>query len=737
MRYKIDKINKKGTKLYIGGWVKGKSPSANIEYKLLDYNKINLELDIKKTQRPDVNKIFFTDYEKVTELGFDFEFLYDETKTYYFVIKVDKEVKVIKLNKNTLERINNKTLKRLERLKDSIRFKSLKKGVNYLKKEGFKAFLKKVYYKFKNLDDKYYYVNWYNRVKPTYLELDKQKKIKFEKQIKFSIVVPIFETPDIFLKEFIDSVLAQTYQNFELCFADGSRVGKDKKDIVEKYINRDLRIKYKLIGENLGISGNTNVALDMVSGDFIVFCDHDDVLVENALFECAKAINFDNNIDCLYSDEDKLDMYTGELHDPHFKPDFNIDLLRSVNYISHLFVAKKGLIEECGKFESIYDGAQDYDFIFRIVEKAKKVYHIPKVLYHWRCHMDSTAINPESKLYAFEAGKRAIKAHLDRSFSNTSVKIKDVLDGVDYGIYHVKYGNNNELISVIIPNKDHIEDLDKAIRSLYLKGSYKNLEFIIVENNSVDEKTFAYYKDIQKEFFNVKVVYFKGTFNYSAINNYGVSFANGEYLLFLNNDIELINEDSIEEMLGLIRREDVGVVGARLLYPDDSIQHAGVVVGFGGIAGHTFIGLQKEERSYFNRAMIMQDYSAVTAACMLSKKSIFEAVNGFSEELAVAFNDIDYCMKVRALDKLIVYNPQALFYHYESKSRGLEDTKEKIERFNREIATFMKKWPEILEKGDPFYNPNLTLKKSNFELKDLETEKIGEKYRIKGIEAYL
>jgi len=367
---------------------------------------------------------------------------------------------------------------------------------------------------------------------------------------------------------------------------------------------------------------------------------------------------------------------------------------------------------------------------------AKKIVHIPKVLYHWRCHMNSTASNPQSKLYAFEAGARAIKAHIERM--GNSLPVEKIEKGVDYGIYH-KYFIMKEqpLLSIIIPNKDHSDDLDLAIRSIVTKSTYKNIEFIVVENNSTEKKTFDYYEKIQKEFDNVKVVFWEREFNYSLINNFGVGYASGEYLFFLNNDIEMINPTSIEEMMWYAFRKDVGIVGARLLYNDDTIQHAGVVVGFGGVAGHTFIGLSDVENSYFHRALTLQDYSAVTAAALITKKSIFNEVGGFSEELAVAFNDIDFCMKVRSKDYLVVYNPYALFYHYESKSRGLEDSPEKIERFNRETAIFMKRWPKILAEGDPYYNPNLTLRKSNFALRDLLHEKIGEPFIDEKIKKYL
>ena len=330
-------------------------------------------------------------------------------------------------------------------------------------------------------------------------------------------------------------------------------------------------------------------------------------------------------------------------------------------------------------------------------------------------------------MYAFEAGARAIKAH----FQRCNIPVESVEKGVDFGIYHTKFAIKGEpLVSVVIPNKDHHSDLDLCIRSLMEKGTYKNLEFIVVENNSTDKATFSYYERIQKEYPNVRVVTWEKGFNFSAINNFGVKHARGEYLLFLNNDTEIIEKDVIREMLGYCQREDVGAVGARLLYQDDTIQHAGVVVGFGGIAGHTFIGLHRAENSYFHRAMCAQDYSAVTAACIMTKKVLFDQVEGFTEELAVAFNDIDFCMKIRSLGKLVVYNPYALLYHYESKSRGLEDTPEKVARFNREIAIFAKRWPDILRNGDPYYNPNLTLRKSNFALRDLKKEKIGEPYKL-------
>ena len=345
--------------------------------------------------------------------------------------------------------------------------------------------------------------------------------------------------------------------------------------------------------------------------------------------------------------------------------------------------------------------------------KDEEICHIPKILYHWRCHEDSTAENPESKLYAFEAGRKAVQEHYDRIGIPAEVE-----HGQFYGMYKTKFlWEGQPLISIVIPNKDHVDDLKKCMDSIEEKSTYRNFEFVIVENNSTEQETFEYYKEIEEKE-NVTVLYYEGEFNFSRINNYGVKNAKGEYILLLNNDTEIINPDCLKEMLGYCMRNDVGIVGARLYYEDDTIQHAGVILGFGGMAGHAFIGSSRFDNGYFSRIICAQDLSAVTAACMMVKKEIFEAVGGLTEEYRVAFNDIDFCMKVRALGKLIVYNPAVELYHYESKSRGLEDTPEKVERFNSEVARFIESWSKELEAGDPYYNPNLTLDKADFSLKE-------------------
>ncbi len=730
MKYKIDVVRIRENSITLNGWVVGKDPEARAEFFVEDAQHRPIAFQYVSTRRDDVSQIY---YKKIydRDFGFDIRFPYERGKDYYLIIRCEGRKARIKYNEQLIEKRASVAYKRMQKIRDLMNMETVHVAMDFWKENGLRALILKSKHKIQGLDNDYDYGEWYELTKPSKEELERQRNTHFDYEPRLSIVIPVYKTPERYLQEMLDSIVSQTYSKWEVCIADGSPRGESRERLIKRYADRDTRFKYVILGENKGISGNTNAAMDMAQGDFLVLADHDDTLTPDALFECVKAMNEDPLYDVIYSDEDKLDMDGQALFDPHFKPDFNPDLLTSVNYICHLFVVNRNLVEAIGGFRQEFDGAQDYDFIFRCTEQARKVHHIPKVLYHWRCHMNSTASNPESKMYAFEAGARAIKAHYDRM----GIAVDSVEKGVDYGIYHTRFHLDEEpLVSVIIPNKDHRADLDLCLTSLLDKGTYRNLEVIVVENNSTEPETFDYYEELQEKRKNVRVVTWKRKFNFSAINNYGVTFAHGEYLLFLNNDVEVIEPDVIREMLGYARRDDVGIVGARLLYQDDTIQHAGVVIGFGGIAGHTFIGLHQAENSYFHRAMCAQDYSAVTAACMMSKRSLFDQVGGFREELAVAFNDIDYCLKIRSLGKKVVYNPYALLYHYESKSRGLEDTPEKVERFNREVARFIGYWPEIVINGDPYYNPNLTLRKSNFALRDLLKEKIGEPYNL---EVYL
>ncbi len=708
--YNIDWVHVEPLKIILSGWAVSTSGTDKVHVSVRDDMGKALKVKMQRTKRKDVEDAGLIEAHNV-ECGFIVEFICDPGKCYTLVIEDG-----VKRKKIRLDPVKLKKYERAQRSKQfAVRFvkalnkKNIEKGMKYLRKNGLHG-LKDHILSCVNAQGKPYQ-QWFEENKATEADLKKQRETIFAWQPKVSIIVPTYKTPEIFLREMIDSVRNQSYQNWELCIADGSGGDENVERILEEYAVMDSRIKYCLLKENLGISGNTNAALDLVSGDYVGLFDHDDILTPDALFEVASALQ-EYRYDILYTDEDKMTGDGSEFNDPNFKPDFSMDLFRSHNYITHFFVVKTEIIKKIGGFRSEFDGSQDYDLMFRCIEESDKIRHIPKILYHWRIHMNSVAGDPASKMYAYEAGKHAIEEHLKRVGIEASVEHVGL-----WGMYHVKYATPGDpKISIIIPNKDHIEDLDLCIKSIQKRSIYKNYEFIIIENNSSEKKTFEYYKYLEEQYSNVKVVYWKEGFNYSAINNFGVQYAAGEYLLFLNNDTEMITESALSEMLGICMRKDVGAVGAKLLYADDTVQHAGIVIGFGNYAGHVHVGLKRDDYGYMVRARINCNYSAVTAACLMTKKALFEEVGGFDEQFAVACNDVDLCLKLRKADKLIVYNAFSEWHHYESKSRGYEDTPEKLKRFEKEVEKFQKKWPEILENGDPFYNPNFAINQAPYTL---------------------
>lgn len=532
----------------------------------------------------------------------------------------------------------------------------------------------------------------------------KQKNMKFHNQPCISILVPLYNTPKLFLEEMIASMLSQTYQNWELILADGS----DQMDLKE-FIPNDQRVKYIKLPENKGIVENTNAAYKYASGEYIGLLDHDDCLACNCLFEVAKAIN--EGAQMIYTDEVtfKKDVFK-DAFQPNLKPDFSWDTLRSYNYICHFFCFQASLLEDKEELlNKDMEGSQDYDLILRISERAKQITHISKILYFWRAHEHSTAQSIEAKPYTMDAAKRALSAHLKR------VGLKGtVLDNSIPTTYKINYDIiGKPKVSILIPNKDHKADLSVCVKSILKKSTYENYEIIIIENNSIEDETFVCYKELES--LGVKIVTYQGNFNYSKINNYGESFASGDYLILLNNDVEVITPSWIEEMLMYAQREDVGCVGCRLLYKDDTIQHAGVVVGIGSVAGHAHKYLHKDAYGFMSRLQIVQNMSAVTAACLMINKADYEAVDGLDEGFQVAFNDIDFCLRINRLGKLNVFTPFSELYHYESKSRGAEDSEEKVKRFQSEIKRFESKWGLWLT--DPYYNDQLTLLKEDFSLK--------------------
>ena len=589
---------------------------------------------------------------------------------------------------------------------------TIRKGFRYMKHYGPKEFWIRLHERFE--PEEVPYGPWYRAYIPTEETLETQRKQKFDYSPLISIAVPAYQTPVEFLRQMIESLIVQTYSNWELCIVNASPDNEEMQKVLAEYSAGDSRVRFCNLKENLGIAENTNRAFAMAKGEFVGLLDHDDLLAPNALYETVKILQDHPQADALYTDEDKVTTELDEHFQPHLKPDFNLDLLRSNNYICHFFVVRKSIVEKAGGFRKEFDGAQDYDFIFRCTEKAGEVLHVPEILYHWRTHKASTADNPASKMYAFEAGKRAIEAHLERTGTKGEVSHTQ-----DLGFYRVKYPVQGEpLVSIIIPNREEKETLQACVESIFEKTTYKNYEIIIVENNSSSEEIFRYYRKLSQDP-RIRLLRWKKEFNYSAINNFGVRHAKGDYLFFLNNDVKVINPDWLSEMLGVCQRPEVGAVGAKLIYPDNTIQHAGCVIGMGGIAGHMFVNMPAERTGYLHKASLLQDMSCVTAACMMMKKNVFLEAGGFTEELAVAFNDVDLCLKVRSHGHLIVYDPYVKLYHYESKSRGAEDSEEKVRRFQSEIEYIRSHWMEILKNGDPYYNKNLSLSKWNYSLKPL------------------
>ena len=548
-----------------------------------------------------------------------------------------------------------------------------------------------------------------------------EQQTTFSKNVKFSILVPLYNTPETSLTEMIDSIVRQSYGNWELCLGDGSDaehryVGK----ICRRLARKDARIRYRKLEGSQSSSENANACLEMVTGDYIGLFEHGDLLHPSALYEymqkvCGEAADF------LYSDENMFHEIPTDAFWSYYKPDYAPDTLRSCNYIHHFTVFSRALLDRAGGgFRTEYDGSQDYDMILRLTEQAKRIIHIPKVLYYRRSHEDCIASDAAVKPYTMDTARAAVAAHLERTGLKGTVENSRVPS-----TYKVRYEiKGHPLISIIIPNKDHTEDLDKCLKSILEKSTWTNLEILVVENNSTKQQTFDYYREIERDK-RIRVIPWEKGFNYSAINNFGAQFAAGEYLLLLNNDIEVITPDWIEQMLMFAQRPDVGAVGAMLYYPDDRVQHAGIILGIGGVAGHAHKYFARGEYGYASRMAIAQNLSGVTAACVLIRRKVWEEVGGLDEGFAVAYNDVDLCMRIRKAGYLIVWTPYAELYHYESKSRGLEDNAEKQMRFKGEFNQFMNKWGKELKEGDPYYNPNLTLITEDFAYKDDRMEKNG------------
>lgn len=594
----------------------------------------------------------------------------------------------------------------------------------------------------------------------------RERETVFPRMVKISILVPLWNNQKEYQVEMLDSVMNQTYGNWELCLADGS--DQDHAylgDICREYAARSGgRIVYKHLDKNGGIAGNTNACLQMATGEYMGLLDQDDVLHPSVLYEYVKAIN-EQGADYLYCDETTFK--GGDIDHMltmHFKPDYAPDNLRANNYICHFSVFARNLLDGDELFRPEFDGSQDHDMILRLTDNAKKIVHVPRLMYYWRSHPGSTAANIEAKPYAVEAARGAVAAHLRKhGFENFQIESTRAFDT----IFRIRYQVlGTPKISIVIANKDHVEDLRRAVDSIWGRSNYSNYEIIIVENNSTSETVREYYGTflgypykstqgsrekpplpspkeaggksaaqgtggeiavnpetdggvLRSQDGRRAVVTYCGEFNYSAVNNLGVAYARGEYILLLNNDTEVITVNWMEELLMYAQREDVGAVGAKLYYEDHTIQHAGVVIGLGAhrTAGHTHYRVPTQNLGYMGRLCYTQNVTAVTGACLLVKKRLYVEAGGLDEDFAVSLNDVDFCLKLRRMGYLNVFTPFAELYHYESVSRGLDDKGEKAQRYNRESERFRDKWKAELEAGDPYFNPNFSLDKSDFSLK--------------------
>lgn len=698
----VDSIIKNGKTgaITMTGWALNQTLKQSPEIVVDD--KYQNDVTIQRLYRMDVNTLF----EVPNEENCGFEIKVAETVKgtlpINFLSGQSKKTYSLKMNKRYKLEIGTETPTQLKVAK-------VKKGLNYLRKNGIKSTLQRYQLEKRIGGDEYR--AWILKNETDDFSVFANRINELKQQPLISVIMPVFNVEVRWLSEAIDSLFKQVYPNWELCICDDASTSSELKKFLAKIVKTDQRIKVVYSKENGHISKASNAALSLATGEFVALMDNDDVLSPLALLRVAEAVNQNHDLKLIYSDEDKIDE-NGKRFEPAFKPDWAPDLLMGTNYISHLGVYQRELVNELSGFRVGYEGAQDYDLVLRVVEKIdeNQIYHIPEVLYHWRALPGSTAKGQDEKDYAGDAGLRALRDALNRRNLAGNVS-----KGIASGFYDIRYDVlEEEKVSIIIPTKNGSDVLKACVDSIIEKTTYPNYEIIIADNGSDEAAIETLYQEYQAKIGNRFVVQrINIPFNFSRINNIAAKSAKGKYVLFLNNDTEVINPDWMTIMVSYAQFQRVGCVGAKLYYPDNTIQHAGIVMGLGGIAGHGHHYFPKGDLGYFGRLYLDNDYMAVTAACVMLKKSDFEAVGGFDEEFVVAFNDVDLCLKVYDLGRVNIWAHQATLYHYESKTRGYENTAEKIQRFEGEKKLLQKKWPEYIE-HDPFYNPNLTRGTGNF-----------------------
>ncbi|QPB60162.1 glycosyltransferase family 2 protein [Enterococcus faecalis] len=691
--------------LTITGWALDTITKESPTFTINNENQVSA-YNIQRVLREDVNQIYQT--EPAIEAGFvvTLEGI-KQKKVLPFHFQSSAHVVTVDFPLNKKYPVIPGTEDKVTRL-----WIKAKKGFKYMAKNGISHTIQRA--KIEKLRKQASYPNWLARNEVLDIEAMTQEIATFHYQPKISIAMPVYNVEEKWLRLCIDSILNQVYTNWELCMADDASTDPNVKKILTEYQQLNERIRVVFREQNGHISEATNSALAIATGEFVALLDNDDELAINAFYEVVKVLNENPELDLIYSDEDKIDM-DGNRSDPAFKPDWSPDLLLGTNYISHLGVYRRSILEEIGGFRKGYEGSQDYDLVLRFTEKTTKerITHIPKVLYYWRMLPTSTAVDQGSKGYAFEAGLRAVQDALVRRGINGHAT-----HGAANGLYDVYYDIESEkLVSIIIPTKNGYKDVQRCVSSIIEKTTYQNYEIIMADNGSTDPKMQELYAKFEQQLpgrFFVESIDIP--FNFSTINNRAAKKAHGEYLLFLNNDTEVITENWLTLMVSFAQQERIGCVGAKLLYPNNTVQHAGVILGLGGVAGHGHYGYPHGDLGYFGRLAINVNYSAVTAACLLMKKADFDAVGGFEEAFTVAFNDVDLCLKVQALGRDNVWLHEAELYHFESQTRGYDDKGKKKKRFEQEKVMMEEKWGPLIE-NDPFYNPNLTRDIPNFSLR--------------------
>lgn len=628
-----------------------------------------------------------------------------------FVKSEGKLYPISSLKNNIFGRLFRKIKSLIKKIlvKIKILFRTIYKGIKFLWKEHhfivppsiWKKYIKAFIERIKNGGvDLFYnpfrqdeYLKWINEQENEEINCD------FKYNPLISVLIPVYNIGEKYLTECIESILNQTYKNFEICLVDDCSTNEETIKTLKKYENNE-KIKILYRKKNGHISAATNDALKMATGEFIALVDNDDVITVDALASIVKVLNENKDLDMIYSDEDKIDK-NGNRCDPNFKPDFSPDTLLSLNYICHLTVLRKKIVDEIGGFTIGLEGAQDHDLFLRFTEKTNKIYHLSKILYHWRKVEGSTSVSIENKDYANDKGMLAIEAALKRRNIKGHVE-KDSRSTY----YHVVYEYDKEpLISIIIPTRDYAETLRTCLESIYKKTTYKNFEIIIADNSSKEKETFKLFEEYKNKYSSFKVITVNTEFNYSYINNVAVKKCKGEFVLLLNNDTEVITDNWLNIMVGYAMQKHIGAVGPKLLYPDFTVQHGGVILGLGGVASHAYIGSSREDMGMYGRLRVPYDYSAVTAACLMVEKKKFQEVGGLEEDLKVAYNDIDFNIKLLKKGYYNVFLPTVELIHFESKSRGLDTTSEKYKRFLIESDYMYKKWDL---KRDRFYNDNFS-----------------------------